>query len=76
MHATASITVYCAVDKNSEMGDYKKLVEFELPADIGSQKLPYYEASLAFEADVPYDYQNELDRASDLTEIPDLEKKL
>ena len=76
MHATASITVYRAAGKNSEMGDYKKLVEFELPADIGSQKLPYYEASLAFEADVPYDYQKELDRASDLTEIPDIEKKV
>ena len=38
MHATASITVYRAAGKNSEMGDYKKLVEFELPADIGSQK--------------------------------------
>lgn len=75
-YATASVTLYRAPDKKSSMKEYEKLGEFELPIDIEQRKLPYYETMLEFEADVPYDYQIELDKAKDLTKISDIEKRV
>lgn len=73
-YSTASITIYGAADKETPMKAYRKLAAFELPSNIGTKQIPVYETVLSFDADVPYNYQKELDNAKDLKNIPDIEQ--
>lgn len=76
MYANANITFYRAEDKDTHLQDYRKIGEFTLPQGLAEKKLPYYEARISFDADVPFTYDKELAKARDLRQIPDIEKKI
>lgn len=75
-YAHIQINVYHAPDKNSSLKDYKKIVEFTLPQGLEEKKLPYYEQSIEFNANVPFDYSKELEQSENLKSIPNIEQKI
>lgn len=70
------LKILYAKDKNDGVGSYIGLTKAELPEDIGQKKLRYYEIQIPFEAQVPWDFNKELDTAQDLSKIPNIENKV
>lgn len=75
-YAHVQINIFNAPNKNSSLKDYAKIAEFTLPQGLEEQKLPYYEQSIEFEANVPFDYSRELNTATDLSKLKDIEEKV
>lgn len=73
-YAHVVINVYNAADKDTPLNDYKKIETFTLPQGLESQKLPYYEYIITFNAVVPFDYSKDLENATNLTKIPNIEE--
>ena len=73
-YAHVKINIFNAPDKSSSLKDYKKIAEFTLPEGLESQKLPFYEHTIDFDAKVPFDYSKELDKAVALNKIPNIEE--
>ncbi|MBP2616012.1 hypothetical protein [Chryseobacterium jejuense] len=73
-YAHVKINIFNAPDKSSSLKDYKKIAEFTLPEGLESQKLPFYEHTIDFDATVPFDYSKELDKAVALNKIPNIEE--
>ncbi len=65
-----------AKDKDDGVNTYTTLAHAELPEDIGSKKLPYFELKIPFEAVVPFDFSKDLEMAQDLSKIPNIEEKV
>ncbi|MFB9066347.1 hypothetical protein, partial [Flavobacterium branchiarum] len=63
-------------DKNDGVNTYTNLAHVQLPDNIGSKKLPYFELTIPFEADVPFDFSKDIETAQDLSKIPNIEKKV
>lgn len=73
-YAHVKVNIFNAPDKSSSLKDYKKIAEFTLPEGLESQKLPFYEHTIDFDATVPFDYSKELDKAVALNKIPNIEE--
>ena len=75
-YANASVTIYRATDKDTSLKDYQKIAEFNLPQGLEEQKLPYYEAKLMIDVDVPFTYDQELATSVNLKNVPNIEQKI
>ena len=75
-YANASVTIYRAADKDTSLKDYQQIAEFNLPQGLEEQKLPYYEAKLMIDVDVPFTYDQELATSINLKNIPNIEQKI
>ncbi|WP_294834133.1 hypothetical protein [uncultured Gilliamella sp.] len=75
-YANASVTIYRAADKNTSLKDYQQIAEFNLPQGLEEQKLPYYEAKLMIDVDVPFTYDQELAASVNLKNVPNIEQKI
>ncbi|EKB57716.1 hypothetical protein [Bergeyella zoohelcum] len=75
-YAHANVAIYNAPNKNSGLDEYKKIAEFTLPQGLEEKKLPYYEHTIEFMAEVPFDYAQELVQAKKLKDIPDIEQRV
>jgi hypothetical protein len=75
-YANASVTIYRAADKDTSLKDYQKIAEFNLPQGLEEQKLPYYEAKLMIDVDVPFTYDQELATSINLKNVPNIEQKI
>lgn len=75
-NADLDIKLKYAKDKNDGVDTYTNLSHVELPENIGSKKLPYFELKIPFEAIVPWDFSKDLDTAQDLSKVPDIEEKV
>ena len=75
-YANASVTIYRAADKNTSLKDYQQIAEFNLPQGLEEQKLPYYEAKLMIDVDVPFTYDQELATSINLKNVPNIEQKI
>lgn len=73
-YAHVAINIYNAADKDTPLNEYEKIETFTLPQGLESQKLPYYEHIITFNADVPFDYSKDLENARDLTKINNIEE--
>lgn len=74
--AMANLTFYYAPDKDTSINEYKEIAKYSLPKELEEQKLPYYEAQVTFDAQVPFDYSKILTESQDLTKISDIESKV
>lgn len=75
-NADVDIKLKYAKDRDDGVDKYINLAHIELPEDIGSKKLPYFELKIPFEATVPWDFSKDLETAQDLSKVPDIEKKV
>ena len=75
-YANASVTIYRAADKDTSLKDYQQIAEFNLPQGLEEQKLPYYEAKLMIDVDVPFTYDQELATSINLKNVPNIEQKI
>ena len=75
-YANASVTIYRAADKDTSLKDYQQIAEFNLPQGLEEQKLPYYEAKLMIDVDVPFTYDQELAASVNLKNVPNIEQKI
>ena len=75
-YANASVTIYRAADKDTSLKDYQQIAEFNLPQGLEEQKLPYYEAKLMIDVDVPFTYDQELATSVNLKKVPNIEQKI
>lgn len=75
-YAHVQINIFNAPNKNSSLKDYAKIAEFTLPQGLEEKKLPYYEHNIDFDANIPFDYSKELNTATDLSKIKDIEEKV
>ncbi|WP_430875785.1 hypothetical protein [Gilliamella sp. G0441] len=75
-YANASVTIYRAADKDTSLKDYQQIADFNLPQGLEEQKLPYYEAKLMIDVDVPFTYDQELATSINLKNIPNIEQKI
>ncbi|MDN3673014.1 hypothetical protein QWY99_08115 [Flavobacterium branchiarum] len=75
-NADLDIKLKYAKDKDDGINTYINLAHVQLPENIGNKKLPYFELTIPFEADVPWDFSKDLEMAQDLSKIPNIEKKV
>lgn len=75
-YAYVQISIFNAPNKNSGLKDYVKIAEFTLPQGLEEKKIPYYEHNIDFDANVPFDYSEELNTATDLSKVKDIEEKV
>ena len=75
-NADVDVKLKYAKDKDDGVESYENLAHIELPEDIGSKKLPYFELKILFEANVPYDFSKDLLNAQDLSKVPNIEEKI
>ena len=75
-YANASVTIFRAADKDTSLKDYQQIAEFNLPQGLEEQKLPYYEAKLMIDVDVPFTYDQELATSINLKNVPNIEQKI
>ncbi len=75
-YAMVNLNFYRAPDKDSNMDAYLLIAKYSLPQGLEEKKLPYYEAQVEFNADVPFDYSKELENSMDLTKISNIEEKV
>ena len=75
-YANVAINVYNASDKDTPLNYYKKIESFSLPQGLETQKLPYYEHIINFNATVPFDYTKELEGATDLSKTANIKEKI
>jgi len=74
--AVVDLKIRFAADKDDGVDQYKTIKQAELPADIGTKKLKYYELEVPFTATVPYNFSAELSNAQDLKSIQGIENKV
>lgn len=74
--ANIKIEIIFAAQKGDSMESYKVIKTVELPKDLKDKKLPYFELSIPFEAEVPWDYSDFYNNLIDLRKVPDIEKKV
>ncbi len=65
-----------APDKDSGLDEYNEIASFSLPENIGTLELPYFEAKIPLEVEVPFNYEIELNKAKDLKTLPSIENKV
>ena len=75
-YANASVTIYRAANEDTSLKDYQQIAEFNLPQGLEEQKLPYYEAKLMIDVDVPFTYDQELAASVNLKNVPNIEQKI
>ncbi|WP_129715003.1 hypothetical protein [Pedobacter sp. SYP-B3415] len=75
-YAHVTLNFFHAPDRQSRLSEYKTIASFELPGGLEEKKLPYYETTVQFTAKVPFDYAAELNAATDLKSIPDIDEKV
>ena len=74
--AAVDLKICFAADKDHGVDQYKTITKAELPADIGTKKLKYYEFEVPFEATVPFNFSAELANAQNLKSVPGIETKV
>jgi hypothetical protein len=75
-NADVDIKLKYAKDKNDGVDTYTDLDHVELPEDIGSKKLPYFEMKIPFVANVPFDFSKDIESAQDLSKVLNVEEKI
>lgn len=75
-NADLDVKLKYAKDKNDGVDTYTNLAHVELPENIGSKKLPYFELKIPFEAAVPFDFSKDLETAQDLSKVPHIKEKI
>ncbi|OEK09423.1 hypothetical protein A8C32_11945 [Flavivirga aquatica] len=75
-YAYINLTFYYAPDKDSSLKEYLKIVTYQLPEDLASKKIPYYESMIEFDVDIPYAYSKDLNKAKNLYEVQNIEEKI
>lgn len=75
-NADVDLKIKYAKDRDDDVRTYLDIAQAKLPEDIGGRKLAYYEISIPFKAMVPWDQSSDLELAKNLSEIPDIEKKV
>ncbi|MCD8177638.1 MAG: hypothetical protein LUE98_09495 [Tannerellaceae bacterium] len=73
--AHVNVKLIYAPDRNTPMNEFQVIAEYNLPEALGDQKLPRYDVNGVFNAHVPFDFSHQLQKARDLTKVPDIEKK-
>lgn len=73
--AMINLVFYRAPDKDSDMSEYKEIAKYSFEG-LEDKKLPYYEAQVTFNAEVPFDYSSVLNKSQDLTKGSDIENKV
>lgn len=74
--AHVNIKLVYAPDRHTPMDEFEVLKEWNLPEFLEDKKLQKYELKGTFQAQVPFDFSEELITAQDLSKIPDIEKKV
>ncbi|UPZ16241.1 hypothetical protein [Flavobacterium humidisoli] len=75
-NADLDVKLHYAKHKDDGVDTYTNLAHVELPENIGSMKVPYFELKIPFEAIVPFDFSKDLELAQDLSKIPNIEEKV
>ena len=75
-NADVDVKLKFAKDKDDGVDTYINLANVELPEDIGSKKLPYFELKIPFEATVPFDFSKDLQEAQDISKISNFKEKI
>lgn len=75
-YSHVQVNIFNAPNKNSSLKDYAKIAEFTLPQGLEEKKIPYYEHYIDFDANIPFDYSKELNTATDLSKVKDIEEKV
>lgn len=76
LNADVDIKINYAKDRDDGINTYLQLAKVKLSESIKRLELPYYELKIPFEAQVPWDHSEGMERAKDLKEIPDIEEKI
>jgi hypothetical protein len=75
-NADVDVKLKFAKDKDDGVDTYTNLAHVELSEDTRSEKLPYFELKIPFEANVPWDFSKDLEIALDLSKIPNINEKV
>lgn len=62
--------------KGDPMDTYQVMQTIELPKDLKDKKLPFYTATVEFNAQVPWDESSFYDHLTDLRTVPNIEQKV
>lgn len=74
--AHIELALFYVKHKGDPMDTYQTIAKIELPKDLKDKKLPYFEITANFEANVPWDYSAFYNDLLDLRKVPDIEKKI
>lgn len=74
--AHVNVKLIYAPDRNTPMDEFEVLKEWNLPEGLEDKQLSGYELKGTFKAQVPFNFSKELETAKDLSQVPDIEKKV
>jgi hypothetical protein len=75
-YARVSVKVMLFRDEKTNIEDGVPLAIFELPKEAIEKKLNFYEATLTFEAEVPFNFGGRLENAKVLKDMPNIDAKV